>query len=33
MKISIFTWRNIKTDAKIKFYTGISTIVLFNKNF
>ena len=33
MKISTFTWRKIKTDAKMKFYTGINTIVLFNKIF
>lgn len=31
MKTSTFTW--IKTDAKIKFYSGINTIVLFNKLF
>ena len=33
MKTSTFTWRKIKTDAKMKFYTGINTIVLFNKIF
>ena len=33
MKTSTFTWRKIKTDAKVKFYTGINTIVLFNKIF
>ena len=33
MKTSTFTWRKIKTDAKMKFYTGISTVVLFNKIF
>ena len=27
---SSFTWRKIKTDAKINFYTGISSISLFN---
>ena len=32
MKTSTFTWRK-KTDAKMKFYTGINTIVLFNKIF
>ena len=29
----IFTWRKIKTDAKLKFYTEINAIVLFNKIF
>ena len=33
MKTSTFTSRKIKTDAKMKFYTGINTIVLFNKIF
>ena len=33
MKTSTFTWRKIKTDAKMKFYTGINTIVFFNKIF
>ena len=33
MKTSTFTWRKIKTDAKMKFYTGTSTVVLFNKIF
>ena len=33
MKTSTFTWRKIKTDAEMKFYTGINTIVLFNKIF
>ena len=33
MKTSAFTWRITKTDAKMKFYTGINTIVLFNKIF
>ena len=33
MKTSAFAWRKIKTDAKMKFYTGINTIVLFNKIF
>ena len=32
-KTSTFTWRKIKTDAKIKFYARINTIVLFNKTF
>ena len=32
-KTSTFTWRKIKTDAKMKFYTRINTIVLFNKTF
>ena len=31
MKTLTFTWRKIKTDAKMKFYTGINTIVLFNE--
>ena len=31
IKTSTFTWRKIKTDAKMKFYTEINTIVLFNK--
>ena len=33
MKTSILTWRKIKTDAKMKFYTGINTTALFNKIF
>ena len=33
MKTSTFTWRKIKTDAKMKFYTGVNNIVLFNKIF
>ena len=33
MKISTFTWRKKKTDAKMKFYTGINITVLFNKIF
>ena len=33
MKTSTFSWRKIKTDAKMRFYTGINTIVLFNKIF
>ena len=33
MKTSTFTWGKMKTDAKMKFYTGINTIVLFNKIF
>ena len=33
MRTSTFTWRKIKTDAKMKFYTGINTIVLANKIF
>ena len=33
MKTATFTWRKIKTDAKMKFYTGKSTILLFNKTF
>ena len=28
--ISRFTWREIKTNAKMNFYTGIQTIVMFN---
>ena len=31
MNTSTFTCRKIKTDAKMKFYTGINTIVLLNK--
>ena len=27
---SCFTWRKIKTDAKMNFYTGILTIEMFN---
>ena len=30
VKGSIFTWTKIKTDAKMNFYTGISSIKLFN---
>ena len=33
MKTTTFTWRKIKTYANMKFYTGINTIVLFNKIF
>ena len=33
MRTSTFTSRKIKTDAKMKFYTGINSIVLFNKIF
>ena len=33
MKISTFTWRKKKTDAKVKFYTGINITILFNKIF
>ena len=29
-KNSFFTWRKIKADAKIKFYTGIQSIAMFN---
>ena len=29
VKHSVFTWRKIKTDAKMNFYTGLSTIKLF----
>ena len=32
-KTSTFTWRKIKADAKMKFYAGINTIVLFKKIF
>ena len=28
-----FTWKKIKTDAKIRFYTGIASIALFNTIF
>ena len=31
IKTSTFLWRKIKTNAKMKFYTGINTIVLVNK--
>ena len=30
VKSSVFTWRKIKTDLKMNFYTGISSINLFN---
>ena len=30
-KTSLFIWTKIRIDAKMKFYTGINTIVLFNK--
>ena len=33
MNTSIYTCRKIKTDAKMKFYTGINTVVLLNKIF
>ena len=33
MKTSTFTWRKIKTDAKMKFYTGTNALVPFNKIF
>ena len=29
-KNSFFTWRKIKTDAKMNFYTGIQSIAMFN---
>ena len=29
-KRSVFTWRKIKTDAKMNFYTGIQSIAMFN---
>ena len=29
-KNSLFTWRKIKTDAKMNFYTGIQSIAMFN---
>ena len=32
-RASTFIWRKIKTDGKIKFYTWINAIVLFNKTF
>ena len=32
-KTSTFTWKKTKTDAKMKFYIGINTIVLFDKIF
>ena len=31
MKTSTLTWRKIKTDGNVKFYTVKNTIVLFNK--
>ena len=31
MQTSKFIWRKIKTDAEMKFYTEINTIVLFNE--
>ena len=33
METSTFTWRKIKTNAKIKYFTGINTIAFFNKIF
>ena len=33
IKTSTFTWRKIKTDVKMKFYTGINTKVRFNEIF
>ena len=33
MKTSTFIWKKIKTYAKMKFYTGIYTLVLFDKIF
>ena len=33
MQTSTFIWRKIKTDAEMKFYTEINTIVLFNEIF
>jgi len=32
-KNATYTWRNIKSDAKMNFYTGINTIVIFNTLF
>lgn len=32
-KSSFFNWRNIKTDAKMNFYTGIQSIAMFNTLF
>ena len=29
-KSSFFTWKKIKTDAKLDFYTGIQSIAMFN---
>ena len=28
-----FTWKKIKTDAKMRFYTGIASVALFNTIF
>ena len=33
MQTSTFIWRKIKTDAEMKFYAEINTIVLFNEIF
>ena len=33
MKTSTFTQRKVKADAKMKFYTGVNTLVLFNEIF
>ena len=33
MRSSSFTWRSIKTDAKMNFYTGITSIIIFNTIF
>ncbi|XP_065671815.1 uncharacterized protein LOC136089687 [Hydra vulgaris] len=33
VKSPVFTWRKIKTDAKMNFYTGLSTITLFESLF
>ncbi|XP_004210617.3 uncharacterized protein LOC101241116 [Hydra vulgaris] len=33
VKSSVFTWKKIKTDAKMNFYTGLSTIKLFESLF
>ena len=32
-KTSTFIWRKIRIDVKMKFYTGVNSIVLFNKIF
>ena len=33
MKTSTFTWKKIKNDDKMKFCTGINTMVAFDKMF
>ena len=33
VKINMFSWRDIKTDEKMNFYTGITSIAIFEKIF